>query len=269
MIPAISITFGDLSVALVEPSITQQHIIVKHLATLGVTNTICYQDKASALAGINDSVPDLMISAMHFPDGTGTELAQALRKDPRTEDLLFMLVSSETAYRYLDPLKQAGVIAILPKPFQASDLRKALNTTLDFLLPEENQLNVAAVEEMKVLVVDDSVTARHHIRRVLNNMGIMNVTEVANGRDAIEQIKQNFYDLIVTDYNMPEVDGQQLTRYVREKSTQRSVPILMVTSVTDETRLAQVQQCGVSAICDKPFEPSGIKNLVRKMLLVD
>jgi len=269
MATALSITFGDLSVALVEPSITQQHIIVKHLNTLGVMNTTCYPDTRSALSGINDSVPDLMISAMHLPDGTGTELAQALRKDPRTTDLLFMLISSETAYRYLEPLKQAGVVAILPKPFQASDLRKALNTTLDFLLPEENQLNVEAVEEMKVLVVDDSLTARHHIRRVLNNMGIAKVIEVANGREAIEQIKQNFFDLIVTDYNMPEIDGQQLTRYVREKSTQRSVPILMVTSLSDETRLAQVQQSGVSAICDKPFEPSGIKNLVLKMLLVD
>jgi len=269
MATALSITFGDLSVALVEPSTTQQHIIVKHLKTLGVLNTTCYHDMASALAGINNSVPDLMISAMHLPDGTGTELAQALRKDARTAELLFMLVSSETAYRYLEPLKQAGVVAILPKPFQASDLRKALSTTLDFLLPEENQANVEAVEEMKVLVVDDSLTARHHIRRVLNNMGIANVTEVANGREAIEQIKQRFFDLIVTDYNMPEIDGQQLTRYVREKSTQRSVPILMVTSISDETRLAQVQQSGVSAICDKPFEPSGIRNLVRKMLLVD
>lgn len=269
MSTALSLTFGDLSIALVEPSITQQHIIVKHLKTLGVVNTVCFHSSASALASINTTVPDLMISAMHLPDGTGTELAQALRKDPRTVDLLFMLISSETAYRYLDPLKQAGVVAILPKPFQASDLRKALNTTLDFLIPEENQLSVAAVEEMKVLVVDDSVTARHHIRRVLNNMGIINVTEVADGRQAIEQIKVDFFDLIVTDYDMPEVDGQQLTRYVREKSTQRSVPILMVTSVSDETRLAQVHQSGVSAICDKPFEPAGIKDLVRKMLMMD
>ena len=266
---ASSITFGDLSVALVEPSTTQQHIIVNHLQTLGVVNTTCYHDATSALAGINERVPDLMISAMHLPDSTGTELAQALRKDPRTLDLLFMLVSSETAYRYLEPLKQAGVIAILPKPFQASDLRKALSATLDYLLPEENQTNVEAVEEMSVLVVDDSLTARHQIRRVLNNMGITKVTEVTNGREGIEQIKQQFFDLIVTDYNMPEIDGQQLTRYVREKSTQRSVPILMVTSILDKTRLAQVQQAGVSAICDKPFEPSIIKNLVRKLLLAD
>lgn len=264
-----SITFGDLSVALVEPSLTQQHIITNHLKTLGVINTICYRDTASALAGINDNVPDLMISAMHLADGTGTELAQALRKDPRTADLLFMLVSSETAYRYLEPLKQAGVVAILPKPFQASDLRKALNATLDYLLPEENQSNVEAVEEMNVLIVDDSLTARHHICRVLNNMGIAKVTQVINGREGIEQIMQKFFDLIVTDYNMPEIDGRQLTRYVREKSSQPSVPILMVTSILDETRLAQVQQAGVSAICDKPFEPSIIKSLVRKLLLSD
>ncbi len=267
MTSAPSLTFSDLSVALVEPSTTQQHIIVKHLETLGVTNTTCYHDTAAALAGISERVPDLMISTMHLPDGTGTELAQVLRKDPRTVDLLFMLVSSETAYRYLEPLKQAGVVAILPKPFQASDLRKALSSTLDYLLPEEDQGHVEVVEEMNVLVVDDSLTARHQICRVLNNMGIANITQVINGREAIEHIKQKFFDLIVTDYHMPEIDGQQLTRYVREQSSQRSVPILMVTSVLDEARLAQVQLSGVSAICDKPFEPAGIKHLIRKLLL--
>lgn len=261
-----SITLADLTVALVEPSHTQERIITHHLRSMGVTQITPYHDAQSTIDGLRLDVPDLIISAMHLPDRTGTELAQALRKDPATVDVLFMLISSETAYRYLDPLKQAGVVAILSKPFQPADLRKALNTTLDFLLPDQELLDEGSMEEMRVLVVDDSVTARHHIKRVLHNMGISKVTEVANGRDAIEEVKRNYFDLIVTDYNMPEMDGQQLAQYVRQKSTQRSVPILMVTSETDNSRLAQVQQSGVSAICDKPFEPSGIKELVRKLL---
>lgn len=261
-----SITLADLSVALVEPSHTQERIICNHLRSMGVTKITAYATAQSAIDGLRLDVPDLIISAMHLPDRTGTELAQALRTDPATVDILFMLVSSETAYRYLEPLKQAGVVAILPKPFLPEDLRRALNTTLDFLLPDQALLDEGSMDEMRVLIVDDSVTARHHIRRVLHNMGIDRVVEVANGREAIDEVKRNFFDLIVTDYNMPEIDGQQLTQYVREQSTQRSVPILMVTSETDNSRLAQVQHAGVSAVCDKPFEPSGIKNLVRKLL---
>lgn len=262
-----TLTLADLAVVLVEPSSTQQHIIVNHLRKMGIKNIVAQQDAASTLASFDLSVPDLVISAMHLPDITGTELAQRLREDPRTLDVLFMLISSETAYRYIDPLKQAGVVAILPKPFQPDDLQKALNTTLDFMLPDED-LDESVMDEIRVLVVDDSLTSRHHIKRVLHNMGITHVVEADNGRDALVQVKTQFFDLIVTDYNMPEMDGQQLAQYVREQSTQRSIPILMVTSVSNDPHLAQVLHSGVSAICDKPFEPSGIKNLVRKLLTV-
>jgi two-component system chemotaxis response regulator CheY len=65
---------------------------------------------------------------------------------------------------------------------------------------------------------------------------------------------------------MPEMDGKELVEQVRQNSQQASVPILMVSSEQDESRLAVVQQAGVSAVCDKPFEPKNIKQLIEKML---
>jgi two-component system, chemotaxis family, chemotaxis protein CheY len=264
-----AVSIKDLAIALVEPSPTQQRIIKGHLLDMGVSKMMWFQDMKHALDGIQETKPDLVISAMHLADGTGTELAQALRANPKTHDILFMLVSSETSYRYLEPLKQAGVVAILPKPFVPSDLRYALNATLDYLVPDQDLIDSGELDNVRVLVVDDSLTSRHHIRRVLNNMGIEHVTEVENGVKAMREIEKNYFDLVVTDYNMPELDGQQLTRYIRQKSTQRSIPILMVTSITDEKRLMAVKKSGVSAVCDKPFESGGIKELVRKMLSAD
>jgi two-component system chemotaxis response regulator CheY len=261
-----SITIADLTVALVEPSPTQHRIIEGHLTKLGVRRVFWYQDGKSAFDGIRREFPDLVISAMHLPDITGVELAQMIRNEPTTADTLFMTVSSETSFRYLEPLKQAGVVAILPKPFAPSDLRSALTATVDFLVPDHDALADIDLDQVRVLVVDDSVTARHHIARVMKNMGIHDVVDVPGGESAIRALRQQFYDLVVTDYNMPEMDGQELTRYIREQSTQRSVPILMVTSESDASRLAQVQRAGVSAVCDKPFEPASIKDLVRKML---
>lgn len=261
-----SITFADLTIVLVEPSPTQHRIIMGHLANLGVQKIFWYQTGLAALEGIKTDFPDLVISAMHLPDITGVELAQKLRDDPSTVDTLFMVISSETAFRYLEPLKQAGVVAILPKPFAPNDLRNALTATLDYLVPDPDALADIDLDNVRVLVVDDSVTARHHIARVLKNMGIQEVVDVPSGSKAIRALRQGFFDLVVTDYNMPEMDGKELTQHIREQSTQRSVPILMVTSESDVSRLAQVQQSGVSAVCDKPFEPAGMKELVRKLL---
>jgi two-component system chemotaxis response regulator CheY len=262
-------TIADLAVALVEPSPTQQRIIMTHLYGMGVRRVASYHDAASALAGIRGDPPDLMISAMHLPDRTGTELAQALRADPATADVLFMLISSETSYRHLEPLKQAGVVAILPKPFAPGDLRNALLATLDYIVPDNLALADVDLDRVRVLIVDDSNTSRNQIRRVLQNMGIEHIDDVADGKDALTAIDNTFYDLIVTDYNMPELDGQGLTYYIRKRSAQRSVPILMVTSMSDQTRLAQVKKSGVSAICDKPFAPTEMKELIRRMLAGD
>ena len=73
-------------------------------------------------------------------------------------------------------------------------------------------------------------------------------------------------DLVVTDYNMPEMDGRQLVEYIRQQSWQRSVPILMVTSEQSFSRLAAVEEAGVSGICDKPFEPGTIRRLLQRIL---
>lgn len=261
-----SITLADISIALVEPSPTQHRIIESHIHDAGVKNVMWYQTGEAALEGIRTDFPDLVISAMHLPDFTAVELAQKMREDNRTIDTLFMVISSETQFRYLDPLKQAGVVAILPKPFVPSELRNALTATLDYLVPDPEALADIDLDQVRVLIVDDSVTARHHIARVLRNLGIQEIVDVPSGQKAIRALRQGFFDLVVTDYNMPEMDGKELTQYIRENSEQRSVPILMVTSESDTSRLAQVKQAGVSAVCDKPFEPISIKELVRKLL---
>lgn len=261
-----SLTISDLFVMLVEPSPIQGRIIVKSLEEAGVTAPVVMQDGQSALASMAMEQPDLVISAMHLPDMTGTQLVQAMREQEVLEDVPFMLISSETSEQYLEPIRQAGVIAILPKPFDPRDLRRALYSTLDYIVPQEDFLGDGELVDIKTLVVDDSLTSRRHIRRILNNIGISNISEATNGQEAISLLQGEIFDLLVTDYNMPELDGQGLVRYVRESSSQRSIPIMMVTSETDQSRLTAVRQSGVSAICDKPFESSTVKTMLRQLL---
>lgn len=260
------LAISELAITFVEPSSVQAQIIEGHMRELQVERPQHFKTGAEALENIKRFKPDLVVSAMYLPDMTGAELVQELRKDPQLEDLPFMLISSETSFAMLDPIRQAGVIAILPKPFDADDLKRALYSTVEYITPDQSALADVDLDDLVTLVVDDSTTARKHISRVLNNLGIHNITTAENGKAAVELIEQNFFDLVVTDYNMPEMDGEALTRYIREHSSQRSIPVLMVTSEESGSRLSAVQQAGVSGICDKPFDTATVKGMIRQML---
>lgn len=257
---------GELLVILTEPSSTQQKIIQNYLNNLGVSKTEAVSTGALALNSMLTRKPDLVISSLYLPDMSGTDLLETMRNNEKLQDLPFLLISSETRFRYLDPIRQAGAIAILPKPCSQDELKIALETTLDHLDPEHPHLHDLDVESVEILIVDDSPIARKFIRRSLENMGLERFTEAENGVEAAQLISKHFFDLIVTDYNMPVMDGRELLDYIRKDSPQASVPVLMVTSEENNQRLAAVQKAGVSAICDKPFLPETVRKLVRNLL---
>ena len=259
-------SISDLFVLLVEPSHTQAKFILKELKAAGIAHFDAATDGQSALESMKSHRPDLVISAMYLPDMTATELVQSMRKDSELSDIAFMLISSETGFDQIDPIKQAGVSAILPKPFQFQQLKRALYNTLDMLSTMGLALDDFNPEDLKVLVVDDSRMARKHIIRVLGGMGIEKIVEADDGANAVPILSTEFFDFVVTDYNMPEMDGKALLKYIRNNSNQRSIPVLMVTSEGDMGNLAAVEQAGVSGICDKPFETDIVRDMIQMMM---
>lgn len=257
---------SELSILLVEPSATQLKIIMRQLKHAGVHKIEGVADGQAATQLIQHYQPDLIISAMYLPDMTASELLTTVRSQPASEHCLFMLISSETDFNLLEPLRQAGVVAILPKPFTLTDLQRALRATVDYIDPQELSLQNYDVTQLKVLLVDDSLTARNHISRVLADMGVGTIVKTDNGVNAVEILRKDDFDLIITDFNMPEMDGQQLVSFIRQEMGNSYIPIMMVTSEQDEARLGQVQQSGVSAILDKPFEPSTVREVLFRLL---
>jgi two-component system chemotaxis response regulator CheY len=256
----------DLSVILVEPSQTQRKLITKQLEELGIRHIELFSSGNDALRALPTSKPDLVISSLYLPDMTGTDLVFEMRNDEELLQSAFMLISSETSLSYLDPIRQAGAVAILPKPFTHDDLYLAMQATLDYVETPNLELHDIDTENLRILLVDDSGMSRKHLRRLLEAMDIENITEAGNGAEAAGLINQHYYDLVISDYNMPEMDGQELVDYIRNQSGQPGIPVLMVTSESNENRLATVQKSGVSAICDKPFTTETIQGLLQQIL---
>lgn len=259
------LTSSDLNILLVEPSAMQRKVIRKELNRELVESIDEAESVQTAIEQIRRVRPDLVVSALHFPDGSAMELLQHIRQDSSLEDLPFMLVSSETRHSELDRFKQSGVIAILPKPFTNDHLATAINSTLDLLSNDELDLEYYDPASLRVLVVDDSRMARKIITNALTNLGIQNISQATDGSEAIT-VLPNGFDLIITDYNMPEVNGLELAEFIRNSGEYSHLPIMMVTSEASHAHLSNVAKSGVNAMADKPFEPATVKKLLAQIL---
>jgi len=114
----------DLSILPVEPSHTQQRIVIQPLREVGLHKIDGVNSGGEALETLAGYAPDLVVSALYFGDMSGTDLIHALRETEHGRDLPFMLISSEHHPVNLEPIRQAGVLAILPKPFDVGSLRR-------------------------------------------------------------------------------------------------------------------------------------------------
>ncbi|CAM3933034.1 response regulator [Pseudoalteromonas byunsanensis] len=260
---------ADLAILLIEPSPTQRKIITKELQGEGILHIDFADSIADAKAQLESSIPDLIISCLHLPDGSAVDIQHHINNDLSEYSIPFMLISSETRKEQLEIFKQSGVIAILPKPFNKQHLGKAINATLDILSPQELELDLYDIQDLRVLIVDDSKLARQYIHRVLTNLGASRFTEAEDGAQALEILQTQMFDLIVTDYNMPQVNGQELTESIRNSDKHAHIPVLMVTSEANDAHLSNIMQSGVNALCDKPFEPDTVKKLIYQLLEQD
>ena len=260
------ISIEDLTILLVEPSAAQRRIIINHLEAMGIDKVDGVATGEEALTHMERHPPDLVASAMYFDDMTGSELVTRMRGLESLADIPFMLVSSEQHPHNLEPVRQAGVIAILPKPFHVDALRTALENTVGLVEPRPLELTFSDVEELKVLIVDDSALSRRFLRTTFAQMGLESIAEAATGTEAVAQLCDRDFDLIVTDYNMPEMDGQALVEHIRQGGTHANVPILMVTCEQDAARLANVRKAGVSALCDKPFNMDTVREHLARLI---
>ncbi len=256
----------DLQILLIEPSAMQRKVITHSLADEHVMEVDTASSMRDALQYLDRSHPDLIISALYYDDGTADQLLAKIRASETMNDIPFMLISSERRRSQLEVFKQSGVIAMLPKPFNHEHLRSALNATLDLLDQDEVELTEMEIGSVRTLVVDDSRLARRHIMRVLQNLGIRYMIEACDGKEAITVLQRETVDLVVTDYNMPEVNGAELTEYIRQSPLYAHLPVLMVTSEAKDAHLQSISQSGVDALADKPFEPETVKQLLVRLL---
>lgn len=107
----------------------------------------------------------------------------------------------------------------------------------------------------KILVADDVQMIRRALKIALLKAGITGISEAKNGLEVVEQLKQDTFDLIVCDWEMPEMSGIETLRYVRRDPRHRDTPFVMVTSVAEPENIRQAMRDGVTDYIVKPVKP--------------
>ena len=118
---------------------------------------------------------------------------------------------------------------------------------------------------MKVLIVDDFATMRRIMKNVLRQIGFANITEAEDGKAALRELKKDTFDLILCDWNMPEMQGIDLLRAVRQDEVYKGIPFVMVTAEAQKENILEAVKAGVSSYVVKPFTAETINEKLGKI----
>ena len=113
---------------------------------------------------------------------------------------------------------------------------------------------------MKVLLTDDSRTIRILLHNLLDQLGITDVHECQNGREALEQLVKQHFDLILLDIHMPEADGLTVLEFIKQnpESTHKEIPVVVISSDTDYRQIEKARDLGAYGYIKKPFRRDGL-----------
>jgi two-component system, chemotaxis family, chemotaxis protein CheY len=127
---------------------------------------------------------------------------------------------------------------------------------------------VSAQPGMSILVVDDFSTMRRIIKGLLQDLGFSNITEADDGTTALPLLKGGNFDLLITDWNMPGMQGVELLRQVRADEKLKKLPVLMLTAEAKREQIVEAAQAGVNGYVIKPFTAATLKEKIDKIFAV-
>ena len=118
---------------------------------------------------------------------------------------------------------------------------------------------------MKILVVDDMSTMRRIIKNALQQIGFSNVDEAEDGKGALQKLRNDQFNLVISDWNMPVMNGLELLKEIRGDSNLKDTPILMVTAESKKENILEAIQSGASNYIVKPFTAQTLQEKIEKI----
>ncbi len=114
-------------------------------------------------------------------------------------------------------------------------------------------------KNINILVVDDAPMIRRIMKNLLKEMGFSNIDEAEDGMVALQKLRNQKYDFVITDWNMPNLTGIELVQEIRKDPNLKHIPIMMVTAEAKKENIILALKSGVNNYIVKPFTPENVK----------
>lgn len=122
-----------------------------------------------------------------------------------------------------------------------------------------------ADKKMRILVVDDFNTMRRIVKNILKQLGFENVGEAENGQEALEVLKKEKFDFVITDWNMPVMTGLDLLKAIKADAALKDIPVMMVTAEAQQQNIVEAVKSGAGNYIVKPFTAEVLEEKINKI----
>jgi len=122
------------------------------------------------------------------------------------------------------------------------------------------------VANLRILTVDDNPTMRRIILNTLRRVGYTDIIEASNGKDALAKLKVEDIDFVITDWDMPEMNGLELVSNIRKSDEFKSMPVIMISTRSIKEDIVEALKTGVNGYIIKPFTPDTLKEKIEQII---
>ena len=276
-------TLKAARILVVDDNATNRLVLNRQLESWGCRHTEV-SDGKSALTCLaegkeEDDPFEVAILDMHMPGMTGEKLGTAVKADPSTRDVKLIMMTSVGKRGDAKRLEDIGFSGYLPKPVKQSQLYDCLVTVLGRkqagTADEENAHIVTrhTVAEDKrrrerILLAEDNQTNQIVATKIIEKLGYQ-VDAVPNGLEAVRALEKSSYDLVLMDIQMPEMDGYEATRAIRDEHSQvknRAVPIVAMTAHAMKGDREECLAAGMDGYVSKPINRGELAETLARFL---
>jgi len=276
---------NNLRVLVVDDNTTNRQILCTQMASWGI-RAVATGDGLGALQALGQGLDEgnahqIVLIDREMPGMDGVTLGRAIRQNPQLGSLPLVLMSPATRPGELDQEADVAFAARLSKPILALELERALMRCLargehapaTHVQAVEPPSSLArhrlAASKARVLVAEDNVTNQCVAMGILKKLGL-SADSVANGAEAVRAVESVAYDVVLMDVQMPEMDGFEATRAIRNLVRNSARPPITIIAVTAHAMRGDAEACLAAGMDDylaKPLSPAGLAQVLEKWLL--
>lgn len=250
-----------IRVLVVDDDAKMRELLLDTLSVLGY-QTLGAKDGEEALSLLEDEKIDLVVTDIKMPKISGVALLQEIKE--KNPELPVVLI---TGYNSIYPMEQMinkGANGFISKPFRIGRIEELIVKILNAKTDKSGKSGKSDKSSKKILVVDDDEALRSVLEETLVSFNYQ-VTTASDGQEALEKLKQENYDLVITDIKMPRMNGNELLKEIKQVSP--GIPVVIITAYPAAYSQQWIMEEGADGYLTKPFHIDKIDKLIRELTL--